>query len=43
MASAGIVLTTAESAVFEWTKVAGTAKFKQISELVKSVPVDDIV
>ncbi|MBX9654462.1 isochorismatase family protein [bacterium] len=41
MASAGVVLTTAEAAVFEWTKVAGTAEFKQISELVKSVPVSD--
>ena len=41
LANAGVVLTTAESAVFEWTKVAGTAEFKQISELIKSMPVDE--
>lgn len=35
MSQTGVTLTTAEAAVFEWTKVAGTAKFKEISKLVK--------
>lgn len=39
MASASVTLTTAESAVFEWTFEAGTAEFKRISKLVKEVPV----
>lgn len=38
MESAGVRLTTAESAVFEWTRVAGTPNFKRISELVKQHP-----
>jgi nicotinamidase-related amidase len=31
--SAGVQLTTTESAIFEWCEVAGTAEFKQISRL----------
>lgn len=38
MAQCDVRVTTAESAVFEWTKVAGTPLFKQISNLVKQVP-----
>lgn len=33
--SAGAVLTTTEMALFEWCREAGTAAFKQISQLVK--------
>lgn len=32
---AGVVLTTAEAALFEWTEKAGTPEFKQISNLIK--------
>lgn len=32
----GIRATTAESAVFEWTRIAGTPQFKAISERIKS-------
>ena len=32
---AGAVLTTAETAVFEWTGTAGHPRFKEISQLVK--------
>lgn len=39
MRSAAVTLTTAESAVFEWTVQAGTEEFKRISKLVKEVPV----
>lgn len=35
MTAAGIIVTTAESAIFEWTQVAGTPQFKTISNLVK--------
>lgn len=38
MESAGIILTTTEAAMFEWCRVAGTAEFKQISELAKELP-----
>ena len=31
---AGAVITTAESVLFEWSEVAGTPEFKQISKLV---------
>lgn len=34
MASAGAILTTVESVLFEWCQRAGTAEFKQISKLV---------
>jgi nicotinamidase-related amidase len=34
MASSGVVLTTAEAALFEWTEKAGTPEFKAISKLV---------
>lgn len=33
MESAGVQLTTTESAIFEWCEVAGTPEFKQISRL----------
>ena len=36
MDRAGVVLTTTEAALFEWTEVAGTPEFKQISRLVIS-------
>lgn len=35
MAHAGVSLTSAEAAVFEWTEKAGDAKFKEISRCVK--------
>lgn len=35
MADKGIVITTAESAVFEWTEGADAPKFKEISQLIK--------
>jgi nicotinamidase-related amidase len=35
MDSAGVTLTTTESALFEWCEVAGTPEFKQISKLVQ--------
>jgi isochorismate hydrolase len=38
MESAGVVLTTSESAMFEWCRVAGSPEFKQISALVKETP-----
>lgn len=38
LASSGVQLTTAESAVFEWTKLAGTPTFKAVSVLVKKYP-----
>jgi len=34
MQSAGVVLTTSEAALFEWTEKAGTPEFKEISKLV---------
>jgi len=34
MEGLGIVLTTTESALFEWTEKAGTPEFKQISKLI---------
>jgi nicotinamidase-related amidase len=36
MERAGVVLTTTEAALFEWTERAGTTEFKQISKLVTS-------
>jgi nicotinamidase-related amidase len=33
MDSAGVTLTTAEAALFEWCRIAGTPEFKQISRL----------
>ncbi len=38
MQTSGVMLTTAESAVFEWTTTAGTPTFKKISEMVKRYP-----
>lgn len=35
MADSGATMTTAESVLFEWTEVAGTAEFKAISQIVK--------
>jgi nicotinamidase-related amidase len=35
MNSAGATLTTTESALFEWCRVAGTPEFKQISQLAR--------
>jgi nicotinamidase-related amidase len=35
MESAGVVLSTTETAMFEWCRVAGTPEFKQISALAK--------
>jgi nicotinamidase-related amidase len=35
MDSAGATLTTAEAALFEWCRLAGTPEFKQISRLAK--------
>jgi nicotinamidase-related amidase len=34
MERSGVILTTTEAALFEWTERAGTAEFKQISKLV---------
>jgi nicotinamidase-related amidase len=34
MGQAGVVLTTSEAALFEWTEKAGTPEFKEISKLV---------
>jgi nicotinamidase-related amidase len=34
MERAGVVLTTSEAALFEWTEKAGTAEFREISKLV---------
>ena len=41
MEQAGVVLTTTEAALFEWTEVAGTPEFKQISKLV-TTPDEDL-
>ncbi len=38
MESSGVTLTTTESALFEWCRVAGTPQFKQISQLVRESP-----
>jgi nicotinamidase-related amidase len=35
MEKAGVILTTVEAALFEWTEKAGTPEFKEISRLVK--------
>lgn len=35
MDSAGATLTTTEAAIFEWCEIAGTAEFKQISQLAR--------
>jgi len=37
MESSGAVLTTTESALFEWCQAAGTPEFKQISRIVREV------
>jgi nicotinamidase-related amidase len=34
--AAGVVISTAESALFEWTETAGHPRFKEISALVKA-------
>jgi nicotinamidase-related amidase len=36
--AAGAILTTTESALFEWCDIAGTPEFKQISALVRQAP-----
>jgi nicotinamidase-related amidase len=38
MEAAGVVLTTTETALFEWCRTAGTPEFKRISALVKEKP-----
>jgi nicotinamidase-related amidase len=38
METSGIVLTTTETAMFEWCRAAGTPEFKQISALAKESP-----
>lgn len=38
MEISGAVLTTAEAALFEWCEIAGTPRFKQISQLVRQPP-----
>jgi nicotinamidase-related amidase len=38
MEAAGAVLTTAESALFEWCETAAAPEFKQISQLVRETP-----
>jgi hypothetical protein len=38
MESSGATLTTTEAALFEWCQAAGTAEFKQISQLVRQQP-----
>lgn len=38
MEASGAVLTTVESALFEWCDAAGTPEFKQISALVRELP-----
>lgn len=38
MDSAGAILTTTESALFEWCRVSGTPEFKRISQLVREAP-----
>lgn len=38
MDSSGTTLTTTEAALFEWSQVAGTPEFKQISRLVQEEP-----
>ncbi len=42
MERAGVVLTTTESALFEWMERSGTPEFKQISKLVTSSDADVI-
>jgi isochorismate hydrolase len=39
MAGSGVVVTTSEAAVFEWTQVAGTPEFKRISQWIKAADV----
>ncbi|MEK6235328.1 MAG: isochorismatase family protein, partial [Planctomycetales bacterium] len=41
MDSAGVVLTTVESALFEWCRESGTPEFKQISALVREQPPEE--
>jgi nicotinamidase-related amidase len=38
MESAGVILTTTETAMFEWCRTAEAAEFKQLSALVKEKP-----
>ena len=38
MDSAGATLTTTESALFEWCRVAGTPEFKQLSRMIQEKP-----
>jgi nicotinamidase-related amidase len=35
MQSSGVTLTTTEAALFEWCQVAGTAEFKEISQIIR--------
>jgi len=35
MEASGVTLTTTEAALFEWCRVAGTPRFKQISQLIR--------
>jgi len=37
MESSGVVLTTTETALFEWCEIAGTPEFKAISKIVREV------
>lgn len=41
MDSSGAVLTTAEAALFEWCRVAGTSEFKEISRIVQEKLAED--
>jgi nicotinamidase-related amidase len=41
METGGAVLTTTESALFEWCEIAGTPEFKQISALVRELPPEE--
>lgn len=36
MEAAGVIVTSTEAALFEWTEIAGTPQFRQISKLVTS-------
>jgi len=38
MEAAGVILTTVETAMFEWCRVAGTPEFKKISALARESP-----
>jgi nicotinamidase-related amidase len=38
MEASGVILTTTETAMFEWCRTAGTPEFKRISALAKETP-----